>query len=208
MVITVQQMVKRGYTRILRYALAGSLIIVGLVSVYSPQYNPSAYKLEEEVFEVVEIPDDIEIPPPPQEVEMPKVPVQIEISDEASDDDTIEDTSFDFTDDIPMPTSDMGAGGPKVFYAFDDPPTPIYMAKVKYPELAREAEMEGLVLVLIFVDERGNVFNVQVLRTTVPQILVDEAVAAAWKCRFKPGKQRQMPVKPTISVPGQFQVRR
>ncbi len=207
MVITVQQMVKRGYSKILRYALAGSLVIVGLVSVFSPQYNPSAYKLEEEVFEVVEIPDDIEIPPPPQEVEMPKVPVQIEISDEASEDDTIEDTSFDFTDDIPMPTSDMGSG-PKVFYAFDEAPTPIYMATPKYPEMAREAEMEGVVLVLIFVDERGNVFNVQVLRSTVPQILVDEALKAARKCRFKPGKQRQMPVKTTISVPFQFQVRR
>lgn len=208
MVITVQQMVKRGYTKLLRFALGASVVILGVVFVYSPVYNPSPYKLEEEVFEVVEIPDDIEIPPPPQEVEMPKVPVQIEISDEASDEDTIEDTSFDFTDDIPLPSGDMAGGGPKVFYAFDEAPTPIFMATPRYPEMAREAEMEGVVLVLIFVDERGNVFNVQVLRSTVPQILIDEAEKAAWKCRFKPGKQRQMPVKTTISVPFQFQVRR
>ncbi len=207
MVITVQQMVKRGYPKILRFALAGAVVIIGVVFTFSPKYAPNPYKLEEEVFEVVEIPDDIEIPPPPQEVEMPKVPVQIEISDEASDEDTIEDTSFDFTEDIPMPTAG-DTGGPKVFYAFDEPPTPIYMARPKYPEMAREAEMEGVVLVLIFVDERGNVFNVNVLQSTVPQILVDEAVAAAWRCRFKPGKQRQMPVKTTISVPFQFTVRR
>lgn len=208
MVITVQQMVKRGYPKLLRWGLVGALAILGVIFVYSPAYVPNPYKLQEEVFEVVDIPDDIEIPPPPQEVEMPKVPVQIEISDEASDEDTIEDTSFDFTDDIPLPTSDLAGGGPKVFYAFDEPPKPIYQAAPKYPEMAREAEMEGVVLVLIFVDERGNVFNVQVLSSSVPQILIDEAVKAAWKWRFKPGKQRQMPVKTTISVPFQFQVRR
>jgi periplasmic protein TonB len=206
MVITVQQLVKKGYSKILRWSLLFSFVIITNIFLFSPTYIPNPYTLEEEIFEVVEIPDDIQIPPPPQEIEMPKVPVQIEISDEASDEDTIEDTSFDFTDDIPPPATNLG-GGTKVFYAFDDPPQVVYRAPVRYPSIAREAEMEGVVNVLIFVDERGNVFNVQVLSASVPQILKDEAVRSAWKWRFKPGKQRNQAVKTTISVPIQFTLR-
>ena len=207
MVITVQQFIKQGYAKQVRYALVATFALVVAMFLFWPQYVSSPYRLEEEILEVIEIPADIEIPPPPQEVEMPKVPVQIEISDEVSDDETIEDTSFEDIDAIPPPVSGAFGGGPKQFYAFDEAPAPTYRQAPRYPEMAREAEMEGVVLVLIFVDERGNVFNVQLLSSSVPQILVDEAIAAAWKWRFKPGKQRNVPVKTTISVPFEFRVR-
>jgi len=205
-VITVQQLIKKKYPVVLRWSLGGCFLVLAVIFLYSPAYVPNPYTLKEEVFEVVEIPEDIEIPPPPQEVEMPKVPVQIEISDEASEDDTIEDTSFDFTDDIPPPMAAGGMTGPKVFYAFDEPPQIIYKAPVRYPELAREAEMEGIVMVLIYVDERGNVFNTQILSSNVPRILEEEALRSTRKWRFKPGKQRNVPVKTTISVPIQFKI--
>lgn len=206
MVITVQQYIKQGYPRLLRLALVATLAIVIVMFLVWPAYVSQPYTLEEEILEVVEIPADIEIPPPPQEAEMPKVPVQIEISETASDEETIEDTSFTDIDDIPLPTAG-GVDGPRQFYAFDDPPAPTYRQSPRYPEMAREAEMEGVVNILIYVDERGNVFNVQVLSSSVPQILIDEAIAAAWKWRFKPGKQRNVPVKTTISVPFEFRVR-
>ena len=206
MVITVQQLVKKQYPKLLRWALLGSFVIMVNTFLFTPVYNPTPYKLKEEVFEVVEIPEDIEIPPPPQEVEMPKVPVNIEVSDDASDDDTIDDTSFDNLADMPPPVTSGAGSGPKVFYAFDEPPEPIYQSPVHYPPLAREAEMEGTVVVLIFVDERGNVFNAQILQSSAPKLLEDEALKAARKWRFKPGKQRNVPVKTTISVPIQFKI--
>lgn len=207
MVITVQQLVKKSYPRVVRWSLLGTFVLLVGMFLYSPAYNPSPYQLKEEIFEVVEIPEDIEIPPPPEEIEMPKVPVQIEISDEASEDEEIADTSFDFADDIPPPMTSGGMTGPKVFYAFDEAPTPIYNPPAHYPELAREAEMEGIVMVLIYVDERGNVFNVQILQSSVPRILEEEALRAARKWRFKPGRQRNQPVKTTISVPFHFKLR-
>jgi protein TonB len=206
MVITVQQLVKKQYSKLLRWALLGSFVILTNTFLFTPVYNPTPYSLKEEVFEVVEIPEDIEIPPPPQEVEMPKVPVNIEVSDDASDDDTIEDTSFDSFDEMPPPVTNAGNSGPKVFYAFDEPPQPIYQAPVRYPPIAREAEMEGTVVVLIFVDERGNVFNATILQSSVPKVLEDAALKSARKWRFKPGKQRNVPVKTTISVPIQFKI--
>ena len=207
MVITVQQLVKRGYSRLLKWSLLLSFVIMTQTFLFSPAYDPVPFTLKEEVFEVVDIPDDIQIPPPPTEVEMPKVPVQIEISDEASEEDTIEDTSYDYTDEIPPPITRGGNTGPTDFYAFDEAPEAIYRAQARYPTLAREAEMEGLVMVLIFVDERGNVFNAQVLSSTVPKILEYEALRAARKWRFKPGRQRNTAVKTTISVPFQFRLR-
>ncbi|MDP6419081.1 MAG: energy transducer TonB [Candidatus Krumholzibacteria bacterium] len=206
MVITAQQLVKRQYQKLLRYAFGGSVLIVFLLFLFTPAYAPNPYKLKEEVFEIIDIPDEIEIPPPPQEIEMPKVRVEIEISDEASEEDTIEDTSFDSFEDMPPPVID-GGGGPQKFYAFDEPPILTFRAPVRYPEIAREAEMEGIVQILVYVDERGNVFDAQVLSSTVPKILVNEALRAARRCRFKPGKQRNVPVKTTIMIPFDFRIR-
>ncbi|MBN2170171.1 MAG: energy transducer TonB [Candidatus Krumholzibacteriota bacterium] len=208
MVITVQQLVKKGYPTIMRWSLLGAVVIVAISFLFSPDYNVTPYRLREEIFEVVEIPEDIEIPPPPQDIAPPRVPVQIEISDEASDDETIEDTTFDFAEDIPPPVVAGSQSGPQMFTAFDDPPVPIYRVKPRYPDLAREAEMEGTVTVLITVDERGNVMNVVPIAASVPQILIDEAVRAAQKWRFKPGKQRNVPVPCTISATLEFKISR
>jgi protein TonB len=138
---------------------------------------------------------------------MPKVRVEIEISDEASDEDTIEDTSFDDIESMPPPPSSSGGGGPQKFFAFDDPPKLTFQAPVRYPEIAREAEMEGIVQVLVYVDERGKVFDAVVMNATVPKILQDEALRAARRCKFKPGKQRNVPVKTQIMIPFNFRIR-
>jgi len=57
------------------------------------------------------------------------------------------------------------------------------------------------------VDERGKVFDAVVVSATVPRILQDEALRAARKCRFKPGKQRNVPVKTQIMIPFNFRIR-
>jgi len=207
MVITVQQLIKKQYPKLLRWSALFALIIVLATFLFTPVYVPNPYKLKEEVFEIIEVPDEIEIPPPPQEIEMPKVRVEIEISDEASDEDTIEDTSFDDIESMPPPPSSTNAGGPQKFFAFDDPPKLTFQAPVRYPEIAREAEMEGTVNVLVYVDERGRVFDAIVVSSSVPSILQDEALRAARKCRFKPGKQRNVPVKTQIMIPFNFQIR-
>ena len=69
MVISKQQQVKQKYGKLLLRCLLLGIVLLGLLG-FTPQYQPTPYKLAEEVFEVVEIPDDIEIPPPPQEVEI------------------------------------------------------------------------------------------------------------------------------------------
>jgi TonB family protein len=207
MVITIQNAIKQGYAKLLWLSLVLSFVTLTNLFLFTPRYAPHPYALEEEIFEVVEVPDNILIPPPPQEVEMPRIPVQFEISNEVSDDATIDDSSFEFPEDIPLPVTNSPGNGPNIFRAYDEAPIPIYKAPVHYPQHAREAEMEGVVNVLIHVDPHGNVFDVQVLSATVPRILQDEAVLSARKWRFKPGSQRNKPVATIISAAILFTLR-
>ena len=85
MVITVQQLIKQKYPMLLRWAGLFTVIIILSAFIFTPVYAPNPYKLKEEVFEIIEVPDEIEIPPPPQEIEMPKVRVEIEISERSVD---------------------------------------------------------------------------------------------------------------------------
>jgi len=90
-----------------------------------------------------------------------------------------------------------------MFFAFDTYPVPIESAKPKYPELARKAEVEGMVTVTVTIDESGRVINAWIAHSDTP-ILNDSAIEAAYKFKFSPAKQRDVPVKATISIPFRF----
>ena len=100
---------KAQYTRYVRNSLWAAFFIHVLVFVLSPEFTFKPYKLKEEHFEVIDVPDNIEIPPPPKEIALPQVPV------EAADDDTTEEemapTTFDSFEDMPPPPPPTGGGG-------------------------------------------------------------------------------------------------
>jgi len=146
----------------------------------------------------------VDLPAPPR----PSIPVASE-SEDIADDITLEEFTFenlDFVENPPPPPK----SGPKVkFIAYDDPPIPIggYDAirkNVVYPEIAREAGLEGLVVVQFFVDKRGRVRNTIVLKGIPDTGLNDAACEAIRKTRFIPAKQREIPVGVWISVPINF----
>ncbi len=82
------------------------------------------------------------------------------------------------------------------------------MAKPKYPTRAKDAAMEGTVLLRLTVDRHGDVTKVKLLRSSAPKILVDESIEAAFKCRFKPALVDGRPIVSSIDMPFQFQIRR
>ena len=129
MIMTKQQKIKKGYRKIVIFCGLLAVLLLTSAFTFTPEFRPTPYHLEQETMEMVDIPDDIEIPPMPQEIKMPKVPYQMIVSDDASDDETIEDTSWDNLDDMPLPR-DMGKlEGPKTFYAFDEAPVVTYKAR-------------------------------------------------------------------------------
>ena len=72
--------------------------------------------------------------------------------------------------------------------------------KVKYPEMARRAAIEGRVTIQFIVNEQGKVENPRVIRG-IGGGCDEEALKAVMTARFKPGMQRGRPVRVQYSLP-------
>lgn len=195
---------KGKYPKYVRNALIGAVVFHTLVFVLSPPFSFKPYRLKEEQFEVVDIPDNIEIPPPPKEIAMPQVPVEA-ADDEDADTEDLPETTFDDFEDMPPPPP-PGGGGTGVFLAFDQPPTLVHFDRPVYPELAREAGIEGTVRIKVLVGEDGKVVTVALITSDVTPAMEKAALAAAKRCRFNPAKQRTTPVKAHVVIPFHFRL--
>lgn len=192
---------KAQYTKYLEIGLLLAILIHAVAFAFWPEYVPSVYKLREERIEVVEIPPEIEIPPPPEEIARPEVAVEVEASDEASEEETIAPTFLDAENLPPAPPPPPPE--PEMFFAFDTYPVVTKSATPKYPELARKAEVEGIVVVMVTIDESGRVINAWIAESSA-EVLNQSAIEAAYEFRFTPAKQRDVAVKATISIPFRF----
>lgn len=199
--MTANAQFKAKYTKYLQIGFLFALLIHAVAFAFWPEYVPSVYKLREERIEVVDIPPEIEIPPPPEEIARPEVAVEVEASDEASEEETIAPTFLD-ADNLP-PAPPPPPPEPEMFFAFDTYPVVIQNATPVYPELARKAEVEGTVVVMVTIDESGNVISAWIAETSA-EVLNQAAIEAAYKFRFTPAKQRDVAVKATISIPFRF----
>ena len=89
------------------------------------------------------------------------------------------------------------------FVEYDTPPAPKHWSKPKYPETAKKAGIEGMVVLKILVGTDGSVVDVQVLKSAHPAL--DEAASdAARKWTFSPAKLVDEPVKTWVSFPVRF----
>jgi periplasmic protein TonB len=142
----------------------------------------------------------------------PSIPV-ISEDEEISEDFTIDDMDFDDYEaiDAPPPPPSEGGGIVVEFIAYDEPPTPIggqaaISRNTKYPEIAKEAGIEGQVVVQAFINENGVVEHCLILKG-MPGTGLDEAAIAAIKMtKFKPAKQRDRNVGVWISIPVTFKL--
>lgn len=78
-------------------------------------------------------------------------------------------------------------------------------SKIKYPSDAQKAGIEGKVYLLIYINEKGNVDNVKVLKGLGAGC--DEAATAAIKdTKFTPGKDNGKAIKVKLSLPITFKL--
>ncbi len=201
---------KAKYGKYLRFSLGAAVVIHLVIFALTPPITFEPYHLEEQKFEVVELPPEIELPPPPEDVRMPQVNVEPAADDEESVQELAvpPETTFDDFSQMPppLPPPDDGADS-EVFLAFDEPPVLIEFVTPEYPELAREAGFEGAVRVRVLVDEEGKVIDADLLFSDVYPEMEEAAIEAAMKCRFKPAKQRTTPVKAHVMIPFVFHLR-
>lgn len=99
---------------------------------------------------------------------------------------------------------------PTYFVAVEEMPEPIggikaIQERISYPEIAKRAGVEGKVYILAFVNENGDVTKAQILKGIGAGC--DEAARdAVLQTKFKPGKQRGVPVKVQVSIPIVFKL--
>ena len=160
--------------------------------------------VEQVIIENIDIPQtqQIDNTPPPAR---PSIPVPSDDEDIA-DDLTLDELDFDDFSNLDAPPPPPS--GPKVvFIPYDDPPVAMSPIRPRYPEIAQEAGIEGVVVVQAFIDEKGRVKETLILKG-VPNTGLDEAaMEAIRKTRFRPAKQRERAVGVWISIPVNFRLK-
>jgi protein TonB len=213
--------IRSDYKTTLMFGLALSLsIMIGLFrSDLRGQTDELQIQLSnQEVVQMEEIlqTEQIERPPPP-----PRPPVPVEVPDDTilEDEDLDLDATLDLNDavaDLPLPPPPPvekveTEPEPEIFLAVEQMPRVIggdgkVYEYLVYPELARQAGMQGLVIVEIVVDETGVPSNPSITRSA-GRVLDDAASEAVMKLRFVPGRQRGRAVKVRMSIPIRFELR-
>lgn len=155
----------------------------------------------------------VEKPPPPP----PRPPVPVEVPDDEVllDDELDLDMSLDIDEvpDLPPPPppKEEEEAEPEIFVIVEQSPEligglPGLQKKIKYPEIAKKAGVEGRVFLQFIVDEQGNVSDPIVTRG-IGAGCDEEAVRAILEAKFKPGKQRGKAVKVKMSLPITFRLK-
>ncbi len=98
-------------------------------------------------------------------------------------------------------------GAPKVkFVPYDEPPKPLSPIRPKYPEIAKEAGIEGTIVIQVLVGADGLVKDTQILKG-IPNTGLDEAATEAVKdIKFKPAEKDGVPQEVWISIPINFKL--
>jgi len=100
------------------------------------------------------------------------------------------------------PSATEGAPSPGNFEASEDKPVVIEIPPPVYPELARQAGVEGTVLICALVGKDGHVHEASVV-ASVP-MLDDAALDAARRAIFRPALQQHKPVPVWVQIPIRF----
>lgn len=192
------------YIRYCAYCLVISTAIHLLYILFGQGPTSHPYQYEDESVQLIEIPDEIDIPPPPPEVERPEIP-EIPVEPEVSPDPDAPTVILPPTTlDLFAPPAAVPPPPAESFVAFDTPPQRIEVAEPDYPEIARDLHAQGTVLVQVTVDETGKVIEAVVVESTTIEALEQAALKAARASLFKPAKQRDVPVKARIVIPFRF----
>jgi protein TonB len=191
----------RYYSVAIRVAAAiavAALLVIFLVLPKRMEVKP--YELRRAVEMVMEaLPPELEQIAEPPKVERPQMPVAAE-SEAEVEAETIEETSFSEIVKRPVET-DI----PVVpFWKVEVKPTPINVPTPTYPELARQAGIEGQAVVKALVDIDGSVIQAEILKSSGNSSLDQAALEAAYRAKFTPAKQRDVPVRVPVSIPFRF----
>lgn len=166
--------------------------------------------------EIVQTTQELKAPPPP------RPPVPVEVPDDFIFEE--EELDLDATLDLDAPLSDVPPPPPmpaspepdaedetEIFVVVEQMPTIIggpqkVYEYLEYPEIARQAGLEGLVVIQLVVTPEGLPSMPEVARSS-GQVLDEAAVRAVMQLTFQPGMQRGRAVRVRMAIPIRFRLR-
>ena len=200
----------------------GSMIVatVAHFAVFNfwPEMTAEDVSYTADELEAIELPPEIEIPPPPEAIARPARPV-IATTD-IQEDVTIAPTTFEDNpvEDLPPPPDDDEAAETDISAAPTFTPYTVRpdiknrreltQAMIReYPPLLRDAGIGGQVQVWFFIDEEGVVQDTRIAESSGHQALDDAALKVADIIEFTPALNRDKRVPVWISLPITFETR-
>lgn len=208
---------KRGFGDWFWYSIAGAAVLHMALFALFPNLTAADARVRSDELIAIDIPDQIEIPPPPEQIARPATPV---VSDMVIDDDiTIAPTTFDANpiDNLPPPPT-SSAGDADISRAPTFTPMTVRpelrnQAEVQralvrnYPPLLRDAGIGGTPVVWFFIDENGRVVRTQLSRPSGYPALDEAAMAVAQVMQFSPALNRDRRVQVWVEIPIVFTAR-
>jgi periplasmic protein TonB len=166
--------------------------------------------------EAIELPPEIEIPPPPEQIARPATPVVA--TADIDEDLTIALTTFEDNpvEHLPPPPSDAATtdiSAAPTFTPFTVRPDIRNRSELQralereYPPLLRDAGIGGTVQVWFFIDDEGKVQRTEVNISSGHKALDDAALKVADIIEFTPALNRDKRVPVWISLPITFTTR-
>lgn len=193
--------------------LIATALHFGLVELF-PQLTASDVGVESEEMEAMELPPEVEIPPPPEQIARPATPQVAEA--EVDEDVTIAPTTFEENpvEKLPPPPKSGAPSDRPSYIARDVDPRLENSAEIQellmrlYPPMLKDAGIGGQVILWLFVDENGEVQNTQLRKSSGYDAFDKAAVRVAKNMEFQPAINRDRPIGVWIAQPITFQVQR
>jgi TonB family protein len=210
---------KRTFESVLWGSMIAAVVLHFLLFQLWPTLTVDDVSFTAQELEFVELPPEIEIPPPPQAISRPATPVMSTVP--MDDDVTIALTTFadNPVEELPLPpptekeeeTVDISAA--PVFTPMTVRPEIKNVPEIlealleEYPPRLREAGVGGVVEVWFFISEEGRVRDRRVYKGSGFTEFDEAALRVADVFRFTPALDRDQVVAVWIRLPITFQVR-
>jgi len=180
-----------------------------------PQFRAADIGTKSKAMETVELPPQVEIPPPPEQIARPATP-KVSSAD-ISEDVTISETTFESNpvEKLPPPPSGEGssASDRPSFIPYDVAPemknaseVQSYLQRV-YPPSLKQSGIGGTVVLWIFVDKEGQVQKARVQKSSGYDALDQAAKKVADRMVFSPAMNRDKKTAVWVQQRVQFQVK-
>ena len=196
----------------------GSMIAATVVHFLAFQFWPTLTaddtSFSSDELETIELPPEIEIPPPPERIARPATPVIA--TTEIDEDITIAPTTFEDNpvNNLPPPPTDrpINIAAAPVFTPMTVKPeiknrSEVIRAMTRaYPPILRDAGIGGRTLVWFFISEEGQVLDKRIATSSGHEQLDNAALEVAGIYEFTPALNRDKVVKVWVQIPITFEV--